>query len=341
MAAVICLHTTQGYYSALDSFAMREPIAYVYQLLKFGSIGFFLVSGFLMGERIDQYGPIKYFHRRLRNVFVPWCVWYFLWCGLKLSADYISGQAPHLNLSYVLSLSADCLLGTAFWFVPNLLIALAIILAFRRYLNRLWLGLIFLLASLFYSANIYGRWTADGHTKAIFGFVFYLWLGAWSTGHYSAIERGLKKVHLGFIFGLVILAFGFAIGESRLLSNLNSSDPFNTLRLSNQIYSVLMVLLILKLKGTAWPQFVNVREHTFGLYLTHTSVRALLSTPLKPLLQRIGGEPQWIVWGVSLILVPIFCALVYGISLLLVRSLLARPRLRWTVGLPPRKNPAI
>lgn len=338
MAAVIGLHTCQGYYLALHSSSIIEPVSYVYQALKFGTIGFFLVSGFLMGERLSQYSPVAYFQRRLRNVFVPWCVWFFLWFCLRCGSDLIRGKVADFNLSYLSSCFVACLFGTAFWFVPNLFLALAIILVFRRYLHQMWFGLILLLASLFYSANIYGQWILDGHTRAIFGFVFYLWLGVWSAAHYSAIERCLKRVHMRVLTGLTLLAYAIALGESRLIWRMNSPDPFNTLRLSNQIYSVLIVLVIMKLKGTVWPQFVNVREHTFGLYLTHTLALSLLLTPLKPLVRHIGAEPGWMVLLISLFLVPILFALVYGASLLVVRSLLKRLRLRWTVGLPLRKK---
>jgi hypothetical protein len=42
-------------------------------LFKFGTIGFFLISGFLLGERVDQQRPMEYFLRRVRRSFYPGC----------------------------------------------------------------------------------------------------------------------------------------------------------------------------------------------------------------------------------------------------------------------------
>lgn len=72
MAAIIAIHTMDAYPGG--------PVAHRYlaQLFKFETIGFFLISGFLFGERIDRYSSIGYFTRRLRSVFLPWSVWYLL-----------------------------------------------------------------------------------------------------------------------------------------------------------------------------------------------------------------------------------------------------------------------
>lgn len=39
--------------------------------------------------------------------------------------------------------------------------------------------------------------------------------------------------------------------------------------MSNQIFSVLAVLGLMKLRRPTWPRFIDVRAHTFGLYLIH------------------------------------------------------------------------
>lgn|GEM_PF-353328 len=340
MAAVVGLHTASGFYVALQPAAISDLALLECELLKFGTIGFFLVSGFLLGDRINNCSPVTYFLRRLQNVFIPWCVWFSLWCCLKFVSDWTTGRVPELSLGYAISFVGECLTLTAYWFVPNLLIALAILLVFRRFLNHLWVGALFLLASLFYGFNIYGRWIPEGHTKAVFGFVFYLWLGAWSAWHFPVIENWLKKMHPLVLIGLSLLASGLALGESKLIATLNSSDPYNTLRISNQIYSVLVVLAIMKLKNKVWPSFVDVRSHTYGLYLTHTSVRALLFAPLKPALRHLGQGPEWLVWSTSLVLLPIIYVAVYGACLLLIRALLANPSLWWTVGLRLRRESA-
>lgn len=343
MAAIIGLHMLsyllQGFHASAHSSLIEEPALYLGQLMKFGTIAFFLVSGFLMGERIDQCSSRQYFLRRLRNVFIPWCLWYILGCVLKIAASLPPNGAGGLTLAYCLSVCEDVALNTAFWFVPNLLIALAIVLVCRRFLNDVRLGLIFLMASLFYGANIYGDWIAVEHTKAVFGFVFFLWLGAWSASHFAAIEKILARIPTSAMLALVIMTLGLAIAESKFLQAYGSIQPLNTLRVSNQIYSVVAALAIIKVRCPVWPSIVNVREHTFGLYLTHTAMLAMFSRAMKPILGRLSAGPTWAVIAGCIVAASVLYALTYGSCLALVRALLAHPRLRWTVGLPQKRAP--
>jgi len=337
MAAVIGLHTISGYGTVLNRNSMPQIFYYLIGPLKFGTIGFFLAAGFLFGERVDQTSPLRYFLRRLRNVFLPWCVWLSLWCSRRFFIDLSQGR--QIDLPYVIDLYKVRALASAYWFVPNLIIALAILLICRRFLHDVRIGLVFLAATFFYSANIYGHWIAVVHSKAVFGFIFYLWLGAWSAWHFPDVERFIAKISAPIMIGLTLTALGFAIAESRLLMALGSVDPVNTLRLSNQIYSLMFVLAILKLKHAMWPRFVDVRKHTYGLYLLHTIVLGFFCLKLQPILLPLGAAPWWIIGTVTLLLIPALFASVYGISLLLVRILLRFPMLRWMVGIQTRKQP--
>jgi membrane-bound acyltransferase YfiQ involved in biofilm formation len=224
--------------------------------------------------------------------------------------------------------------GTAFWFVPNLLFALALLLLFRRLLHDARMGFVFLLASLFYGVNIYGEWIPVAHTQAIFGFVFYLWLGAWCAWHFPALEKRLARLSASVMLGLILLALVLALAESKLLYALGSIDPLNTLRISNQLYSVVVVLGILKVKRALWPRFVDVRKHTFGLYLTHTAGIALLGAAFRRLLPYFAPLSRWRESTEGLLLILVMFCLTYAGCLLAVRALLSNPSLRWVVGLP-------
>jgi len=61
-----------------------QPTAHYLQLsllqfLKFGTIGFFLISGFLMGEGVTRSSPATYFRRRVKAILLPWAFWGFIW----------------------------------------------------------------------------------------------------------------------------------------------------------------------------------------------------------------------------------------------------------------------
>lgn len=335
MAAIIGIHSIETIWAALGwtrhpglEFALVQP-------LKFGTIGFFLISGFLLGERIHRYRPHVYFARRLRNVFVPWTFWLACFCGLRLIHSFVAGRVglhPGDILSCGSGIFSNSLFATAYWFVPNLLVALAILLIFRRFLMDWRIGCVFLLGSLFYAANAYGRWVHVEHTRAVFGFVFYLWLGAWASWHFTTLEKWVSRIPASAMAGLVLLSGLAALGEARLLEELRSTDPVNTLRITNQIFSVVVSLAILKASRALWPRFINVRAHTFGLYLTHTPVLAVLGILAIRFPRYVGvAVLKESVAGNILLMVATF-TLTYGGCLLLVRFLESVPRLRWSVG---------
>jgi peptidoglycan/LPS O-acetylase OafA/YrhL len=334
MAAIIGAHTVGIYCGVVQLPSIPLSLVFIEQSLKFGTIAFFLVAGFLFGERIDAYSPLGYFKRRLRNVFVPWLFWFSLFCMLMVGADVVHARLIVPIMPHVLIRCTECLVGTAFWFVPNLLFALALLLLFRRLLHDARMGFVFLLASLFYGVNIYGEWIPVAHTQAIFGFVFYLWLGAWCAWHFPALEKRLARLSASVMLGLILLALVLALAESKLLYALGSIDPLNTLRISNQLYSVVVVLGILKVKRALWPRFVDVRKHTFGLYLTHTAGIALLGAAFRRLLPYFAPLSRWRESTEGLLLILVMFCLTYAGCLLAVRALLSNPSLRWVVGLP-------
>ncbi len=65
------------------------------------------------------------------------------------------------------------------------------------------------------------------------------------------------------------IAAGVSLIETAILKAQNSPDTLNSLRFANQIYSVLIVILLLRIRRRSWPSFVNVADTTYGVYLTH------------------------------------------------------------------------
>jgi peptidoglycan/LPS O-acetylase OafA/YrhL len=344
MAAIIGIHTialicpmlgwTQ--HTALE-FALVQP-------LKFGSICFFLISGFLLGERIHRYRPHVYFARRLRSVFVPWAFWLSCYCGLRLIHGFGAGRLTlHTAgiLSYGSGILSSSLFETAYWFVPNLLLALAILLIFRRLLMDWRIGCVFLTGSLFYAVNVYARWVHVEHTRAVFGFIFYLWLGAWGSWHFVTVEKWVSRIPATAMAALVLVTGLAALGEAGLLQKLGSSDPLNTLRLTNQVFSVMVGVSFLKARRALWPHFINVRAQTFGLYLAHTPVLAVLGMLALRFPGNFGGAILKDTVAGSLLLIMATFTVTYGGCLLLVRFLVSIPCLHWIVGGTSDGKPAI
>jgi len=328
MAAIIAMHSQPPFHATHGITLARLQL--LVQPFKFGTIGFFLISGFLMGDRFQTDRPFDYLRRRISAIFTPWLFWSMLFAVYLLAADHahhrIALTTTHSTLTAFLHEVENCVRKTSFWFVPNLFVGLSLLLIFRKHLDSLRFGAVLLAVDLFYVVNIYTRWLPSSHTDATFGFVFYLWLGAYTARHIGRLQQAISRVPLTFHLGLIGVTGVAACGEIHLLQCLAVVDPTNTLRLTNQIFSLAVVLLLVRFRFATWPRFVDVPSQTFGLYLIHplalialdNAMHRLLST--HPSSAAVLGE-----WAGSFVVA-------YAASLMVTKILLSVRGLRSLVG---------
>ena len=335
MLAIIAMHScailvNTGRASAMSLRGMMTPF-------KFGTIAFFLASGFLLGERMEACAPVEYLRRRLEKIFVPWTVWLsllvFFFLGAKVVEHRVTLRFDMATAAVIAHKYYDCTFMTAFWFVPNLLLSLAILLLFRRYLRSAWFGAMFLAVDVFYSLNVYAVWMRTHHTEAMLGYVFYLWLGTYAARHFGRLNAWIERTPASVLVGVTIAAGLLAYQEAALLEHLGSADPLNTLRLSNQIFSVAVVLLLLKVRKATSPGFVDVRRHTFGIYLSHSMVQIVLVSVLA---DALAHHPVAWILDTAMGRLGLWLAvtgMTYGASLAITKWIDRRPRLRWAIGM--------
>jgi membrane-bound acyltransferase YfiQ involved in biofilm formation len=325
-----------GYHCLIIFAALRKPLPETSLILatalKFGTIGFFLISGFLMGDRVQACRPLEYMGKRMKKVFVPWMCWFLTMC-LYLFMNHRHEFAWTAASARLMKVLLYCsLFETPYWFVPNLLLGLSLLLVFRKYLYDLRLGAVLLAIDLFYSVNIYGRWIPSSHQEALLGFVFYLWLGSYAARRFDELSLWIAKIPTWTWIALTIAAACCALGEAEFLAHLGSKDALNTLRVTNQIFSILTVLTLVKLGGAAQPRFVDSRRVTFGLYLLHPLVIDLV---LRYALAGSRQVPADIVWqtpgALVFVWVLVFAAVYVG-SLGLTSLLGAWQATAWLVG---------
>jgi hypothetical protein len=334
MVSIIAVHCANEFEFA------KAPVTHlgiaIISTLKFGTIGFFLVSGFLLGERVDRHNPVEYFMRRLNKIFLPWLFWFGILCALLSVHRLIDHGLRYADPVQILRLGLDlawsCLVESPFWFVPNLLFCIAILLACRRYLYTLKLGAILFTANLVYVVNIYALWFQPRHTEALFAFVFYLWLGSYAANNFARINQVLARIPVPLFVALAICTGIAAYCESNLLATHNNPTPINTLRLSNQAFSICVALVFFKLRHATWPRIVDVRRHTFGLYLTHAIALLILMRIAKFFHYSMVG-PVYILKIECVLLWMALFLLTYLFCLTVTRWLATTPSLQWTVGL--------
>jgi fucose 4-O-acetylase-like acetyltransferase len=343
MAAVVLVHCIGVSFSLAGisnvgwlARSMRQPV-------EFDVIGFFLISGFLLEEGLTRRRPSEYLLRRFQRIFLPWLAWFSLYCGMILANDAVDGKL-RLDSIRGLILPVCSVVRTGmlspYWFVPNLFFALGIFIACRRFLFDLRMGCFLLAMSLFCGVNLYAHWIpAADHSQALFGFIFYLWLGAWTARNFAAIHAWLERTSMLPMVALAVLAGAAALVESSVLAAAGNPKPMNILRISNQIYSIAVVLVLARLRKPIWPHALNVRTTTFGIYLSHTIAIWLLAPVIKRMISTsVAGLTEGAHVATALLLTLGSFAITYGGSLALTQWLLGRPRLCWLVGYRARES---
>jgi len=340
MAAVVLSHCISASFSMAGFGPSGGVERVVRQVFAFDIIGFFLISGFLMAEGLTKREPGEYLKRRLRRIFLPWLFWYLLFLATLLINDGLHGRLRLISLHegsrWLLDRLVFCLFSSVYWFVPNLLIALCILLACRRFLFDPLLGCALFALSLFYGIDIHAHWIPfQGHSEALFGFIFYLWLGAWAGRNFGLIQAWNERISTPSLIVIGVLALVAALLESSVLSAAGNPHPMNALRICNQAYSVIVILIIFRLRRPVWPRAVNVRTTTFGIYLIHIIVLNLLMNVIKqPVGKALSGQRwEWTSTIAVCLTLGVF-AVVYWVSLYLTQWVLDHRRLRWMVGAP-------
>lgn len=301
------------------------------QLSKAGTIIFFILAGFLLGEKFFTYSPLEYFRRRVKIIFTPWLFWslvfvfamtYKNWIIYRKNLDF-NGVDNLLESFRVVYLYSN------YWFIVNFLICIGILLMFRKYLYSYRFGAILFGFTVLYSANIYLEWFPPHHTMAIFGFVFFLWLGAMFNKHWQKVSAFMASVSMAKLTLLFLATFAAAVLEIIFLYDRHALDPYNTLRFTNIIYSVATFLLLIKVKDLSFVNVLKPRETTFGIYLIHyIMVFNILPEILRPF--KFSPVTTYPIIGFFALTLLKFL-IVYSLTFMVVR-LINRTRFKWLIG---------
>lgn len=272
MISIVAEHsvTIGGYTFAFGSVKYWTFVSLT-QLTKFGTVAFFLLAGFLISEKFADYSPGQYLKRRIATTFGPWLFWTFVYMVAMVISLHIKERIYHDNeftLANILDQARILYLHTNYWFILNFLISISILLVFRRYLYSYYFGGILLLFTLFYAVNVHYEWVEPRHTTAVLGFVFFLWLGAQMRKHWEQIEKRATNISWLLLAVLFILTFALSLYEALELRN-TSVDPFNTLRLSSILFSLVCFAILLRIKTFTFIKYLKPRQTTYGIYLIH------------------------------------------------------------------------
>ena len=302
------------------------------QISKFGTIIFFVIAGFLIGEKFTDYTPVEYLNRRLKSTIWPWVIWSLIYIvvtnyGFLLNKVRGIAGTPDDNSSFITNVKTTYLY-TIYWFIPNFLFCITLLLVFKKYLYNYVLGAALALFTIFYSVNIYFSWIQPGHTTAIFGFVFFLWLGAQLNKNWDKVNLWIDKTPLWLWWGLTIATLFLGVTETGFLKSLHNSDPYNSLRFSNILFSLSCFFLMLKRRNFKLITSFKPRETTYGVYLIHyILVVSLLSAIFDP----FNIKPNHL-WLPVLVVYQLLRFLIIYVIVIAFVKLLNKTKLKWIIG---------
>lgn len=343
MLAIVTEHTSYlGSYTYTSSSSPFWAYLTSIQLVKFGTIAFFIIAGFLFAENNGNYAFFDYLKRRFDNVFKPWLIWSLVFLillvgGTAINAFY-TGVPFRLVLSGIWWGVKTVYLHSNYWFIANFFFCTTVLLLSKEILKSWLFGLGLFLLTSFYSINVHTEWIIPQHTTAIFGFVFFYWLGVKLNEHLNTIERFIKQTSSHWFILATGLTLFIAVQEASFLHTQKSVDPINTLRFSNIIFSVTVFLLLLKIRHFNWLSILRPRKTTYGIFLIHY----ILLIFFLPVIMDTMSESQIQQFSIMDMYKYQFTRffLVYSLSFALV-VILGRSKFSWVIGIKSSKKPFV
>jgi hypothetical protein len=184
---------------------------------------------------------------------------------------------------------------------------------------------------------MYYEWIVPEHTTAIFGFIFFYWLGIQLNRFYAPIKNFIEKTSIVFFVLATILTLFISVQESSFLYSMKKIEHTNTLRFSNIVFSITIFFMFLKIGNFNWLAFLQPRKTTYGIYLIHY-IFAICLLPLifgnvdKSVTQQYSIL-EMLQYEISRFLI------VYVLSFTVVQ-LISRSKFAWAIGSNPLKKPA-
>lgn len=251
-------------YNAFDNISIYLPFM---QIWKFGVINFFMISGFLLKEKLDLNHPFLYFKHRIKNILKPYLIAFIL-CGILTILQLWKHQLLYnSNPSSVLE---KLVFQTPFWYIPNYLICLFIIIITSKFINSFYYGLVLLAITLYYSIlSVYLKNSYIPHSEVLLGYVFFLWLGY--TFNSKNLLNFFLKIKWPILIILILATFALSSYESYILYINSYKSYFSILRISNVLYSIVAFIILAKLfsQTNLGDKFAGLQKNTYGIYLYH------------------------------------------------------------------------
>lgn len=248
---------------------------------RIGTVMFFIISGFLINDKLSRFNPLGYLRYRLFSLILPWAIFLSSFTFIQTMRELGLQQMvhnPHHTIVVMLGLFRIFLFHSAYWFIPVSILSVMVLVMFKQYVKNLWFGVLLACVTLFYGVNLYYAWIPVDHTKAFIGYIFFLWLGMQIKTHSATVQNILNHLSWPVLSGLLALFFIAACFEAIKLNSIGCADPYASIKISNSILSVIAFLTLLKSSRMKRLNRLNPQNYVYGIYLMH----CIIITELMP-----------------------------------------------------------
>jgi len=243
----------------------------IVSIVKFSTIVFFLISGYLFELNKNKYTDFKLFMKgKYTNLVKPYLLLFLIpicLFFLVFHPNFHETSFKTIAFWYLETILEQVFL-TNYWFIPVLLLYF-VINFFTPYKALRILFPISICITLFYSVNLYYNFIRTEHTLSFLGFLSFFFLGR------IQVYKKYKPIKIYFKILLTVLFFILSIAEARLLHyHFHSTDAENTLRISSIFFSLSVVVLLKDL-----PQLPTriLQIDTYFIYLIHIHLLRITS----------------------------------------------------------------
>ena len=254
----------------------------VMQLGRFGTIFFFLISGFLIQPRIQTYNTVFFLKSRLRSTILPWAIFVVVFCLLQvmidmpLRFDLAQGHIKHAWF-VVREILKQVIFYYAYWFLLVFLFSSILLIILRKYIYSIWLGGVFAIFTAFYAINLHYNWIDAHHAKAFMGYVLIMWLGVQIRAHLEKSIEWLNRLSWPLLLLVYLLTFWWSCAEAMTLVNKGSVDPYASNRISNICNALVAFTCLYKWGKVRWVNNLQPRKTVYGILLLHVIILFLIA----------------------------------------------------------------
>ena len=253
---------------------------FILQAGRLGTIAFFIISGFFLTRRLQDFTVLNYLRHRFFKIILPWIGALLLFVTIQFLSSVplssLANQTRRETTVFIVTLVKDLMMYTSYWFIPIAITAACIIIIFKKYVNSLWFGLLLAGITLFYCVNLYFGWISAQHTKAVLGYTFFLWLGTQLYRYQHKAAALINKTPWIVFIAAASVLFPMACIEAIGLRAFHSTDPFASIRFSNILLSVVFFIMLLKTKKLDAINALQPQRYIYGVYLLHSILIALV-----------------------------------------------------------------